>query len=61
MSIYTALVGRPSDFFNEGIAVSFQSDPVRGDLTPRFNGEAVHDACRRYLLAGTLPLPSRAT
>jgi hypothetical protein len=55
--VYTARIGRPSDFFNEGIAVSFQTDPVRGDLTARFNGEAVHDASRRYLLSGTLPLP----
>lgn len=23
----------------------------------RFNGEQVHDACRAYLRAGTLPLP----
>jgi hypothetical protein len=59
--VYTALIGRPSDFFNEGIAVSFQTDPARGDFAVRFNGEVVHDASRRYLLAGSLPLPlSRA-
>ena len=55
--VYTAMVGRPSDFFNEGIAVSFQTDPARGDYMARFNGERVHDACRNYLSAGTLPLP----
>jgi hypothetical protein len=55
--VYTAIIGRPSDFFNEGIAVAFQTDPARGDLTVRFNGEQVHDACRTYLRAGTLPLP----
>ncbi len=55
--VYTAMIGRPSDFFNEGIAVSFQTDPGRGDVTVRFNGQQVHEACRGYLLAGTLPLP----
>jgi hypothetical protein len=55
--VYTAVVGRPSDFFNEGIAVSFQTDPSRGDFTVRFNGEQVHDASRAYLRTGTLPLP----
>jgi hypothetical protein len=55
--VYTSLLGRPSDFFNEGIAVSFQTDPGRGDLTVRFNSQQVHDACRAYLQAGTLPLP----
>jgi hypothetical protein len=55
--VYTALLGRPSDFFNEGIAVSFQTDPARGDFTVRFNGQQVHEACRAYLQAGALPLP----
>jgi hypothetical protein len=55
--VYSAILGRPSDFFNEGIAVSLQTDPARGDFTVRFNGEQVHDACRAYLRAGTLPLP----
>jgi hypothetical protein len=55
--VYTAMIGRPTDFFNEGLAVSFQTDPARGDFTVRFNGVQVHDACRTYLAAGTLPLP----
>jgi hypothetical protein len=55
--VYTALVGRPSDFFNEGIAVSFQTDPSRNDFSVVFNGLEVHEACRGYLRAGTLPLP----
>lgn len=61
--VYTALIGRPSDFFNEGIAVSLQVDPARNDFTVRFNGQQVHDACRAYLAAGALPLPlaQRAT
>ena len=55
--VYTAMIGRPSDFFNEGIAVSFQTDPIAGDFRVRFNGAQVHEACRQYLTAGTLPLP----
>ena len=55
--VYTAVIGRPSDFFNEGIAVSFQTDPARGDFTVNFNGQQVHAACRVNLQTGTLPLP----
>jgi hypothetical protein len=55
--VYTAMIGRPTDFFNEGIAVSFQVDPARADFTVRFNGQQVHEACRDYLIAGTLPAP----
>jgi hypothetical protein len=55
--IYTAMMGRPSDFFNEGIAVSFQTIPAIGDFTVRFNGQQVHQACRGYLQGNLLPLP----
>jgi hypothetical protein len=55
--VFTAVIGRPSDFFNEGIAVSFQTDPGRGDFTVKFNGQQVHEACRIALQSGTLPLP----
>ena len=55
--VYTAIIGRPSDFFNEGIAVSFQTDPASGDFDVKFNGEQVHAACRNYLRVGSLPLP----
>jgi hypothetical protein len=55
--VYSAMIGRPTDFFNEGLAVSFQTDPARGDQTVRFNGVQVHDACRSYLTSGALPLP----
>jgi hypothetical protein len=55
--VLTALIGRPSDFFNEGIAVSFQTDPSRNDFSVTFNGLQVHEACRGYLRGGTLPLP----
>jgi hypothetical protein len=55
--IYTALVGRPSDFFNEGIAVALQTNPPEANFESVFNGQAVHDACRQYLQFGTLVLP----
>jgi hypothetical protein len=55
--VYTALVGRPSDFFNEGIAVAFQTNPAIGDFESVFNGQQVHIACRQYLQAGTLIVP----
>jgi hypothetical protein len=55
--IYTALVGRPSDFFNEGIAVGFQTNPPAGNFESVFNGQSVHQACRQYLQLGTLALP----
>jgi hypothetical protein len=55
--IYTALVGRPSDFFNEGIAVALQTNPPGGNLEPFFNGQQVHEACRQYLQFGTLVVP----
>lgn len=55
--VYAALVGRPSDFFDEGIAVSFQTDPSRNDFSVKSSGLPVHEACAGYLRAGTLPLP----
>ena len=55
--IYTALVGRPSDFFNEGIAVAFQTNPSAGSFESAFNGLPVHQACQQYLQSGVLVLP----
>jgi hypothetical protein len=52
--VYTALIGRPSDFFNEGIAVAFQTDPAAGDFESRFNGQQVHDAALEYRRQGRL-------
>jgi hypothetical protein len=52
--VYTALIGRPSDFFNEGIAVAFQTDPAAGDFATRFNGQQVHEACALYRSQGVL-------
>jgi hypothetical protein len=55
--VYSAMIGTPSDFFNEGVAVSLQTDPANNDFVVRFNGQQVHDACRGYLATGTLPQP----
>jgi len=55
--IYTSLVGRPSDFFNEGIAVALQTDPAAGNFESVFNGQQVHQACQQYLQLGTLVVP----
>jgi hypothetical protein len=55
--IYTALVGRPSDFFNEGIAVAFQTNPATSRFESVFNGQEVHQACAQYLQNGTLVVP----
>ena len=40
--VYSALVGRPSDFFNEGIAVALNNDPDSTTLSPQWNGMHVH-------------------
>ncbi len=41
--VYSALVGRPSDFFNEGLAVALDSDPAGAVLAPRWNGTHVYE------------------
>jgi hypothetical protein len=48
----TAVVGRPSDFFNEGIAVSMQVDPYASDPTQALWNGAPLDAIARAALAG---------
>ncbi len=55
--IYTSLVGQPSEFFNEGIAVAFQTHPAEGNFDSVFNGQPVHQACQQYLQLGTLVVP----
>lgn len=52
--VYTALIGRPSDFFEEGMAVAFQTDPAAGDFESRFNGQRVHEAAAGYRRTGQL-------
>lgn len=54
--VLTALVGRPSDFFNEGIAVSMQVDPYTSGATPAlWNGEPLDGIARAALALGRLP------
>jgi len=47
--------GRAPALFGEGIAVAFQSDPVVGDLVPRWNTRPVDDIAREAWTAGTVP------
>jgi len=55
--LFMSLVGQSTALFAEGMAVAFQTDPVKGVFESRFNGEEVHHAARRYLDAGQLVLP----
>lgn len=41
--VYTALVGRPSNFFNEGIAVALNTEPGAGSWTSQWNGTLVYE------------------
>lgn len=54
--VLTALVGRPSDFFNEGIVVSMQVDPYAADPTlALWNGVPLDTIARAALGQGALP------
>lgn len=53
--LYASLIGGATSLFNEGLAVAFQVDPVRGDLTPRWNNRHVHDVAMSLRLQGRLP------
>ena len=53
--VYSALIGRPSDFFKEGLAVAFQTDPSVGDFESRFNGQQVHEATADYRRLNLVP------
>jgi hypothetical protein len=52
--VYSSLFGSPVALLNEGLAVAFQTDPVAGDLTPRWSGRPVHDLARDFLRQGRL-------
>ncbi|HSL23160.1 MAG TPA: hypothetical protein VK886_16645 [Vicinamibacterales bacterium] len=59
--IYTALFGRPSDFFNEGIAVALSYDPLGGRFVSLWNNQAIHDIASNLLRTRALPsIPSIA-
>jgi hypothetical protein len=52
--VYSALVGRPPDSFNEGLAVALAVDPLRGDFTPLWNNQPVHEVARGLKASGQL-------
>jgi hypothetical protein len=48
--VYSAQIGRPSDFFNEGLAVAFSVDPLAGQFEPTYDGtNSVHDWARSHV------------
>jgi hypothetical protein len=47
--------GRAPALFGEGIAVAFETDPVAGDLVPRWSSRPVDDIAREAWTAGTTP------
>jgi len=53
--VYASRLGEPSNFFNEGLAVAFQADPVAGDLEPRWDGTHVHTLARDFADRGQVP------
>jgi hypothetical protein len=50
---YSRVIGWPSDFFTEGIAVALDIDPYTGEEV-EFFGAPVHTLCRGWLADGTL-------
>jgi hypothetical protein len=52
--LYASAWGRPVALWSEGFAVAFQTDPVAGDLEPRWNRVPLHDHARRFRAQGTL-------
>ena len=60
--LYSSAIGRMTPLFNEGLAVAFQVDPVRGDMTPRWNNRHVHQIAASFRASGRLvPLASLLT
>lgn len=55
LHVYTALIGRPSDFFNEGIAVALSSDPMAGRFVPLWSNTPIDDVAKSLMRQGTLP------
>ncbi len=54
--VLTALVGRPSDFFNEGLAVSMQVDPYASNpMLALWNGQPLDAIAHAALAQGQLP------
>jgi hypothetical protein len=53
--VYTAAIGRPSDFFNEGIAVALSTDPLAGRFVSLWNNTPIHQIAADTLRAGLIP------
>jgi hypothetical protein len=55
LHIYTELLGRPSDLFNEGIAVALSYDPLGGRFVALWNSTPIHEVTRNLLRGNALP------
>jgi hypothetical protein len=53
--LYATTFGRATSLLNEGLAVAYQVDPIRGDMTPRWNNRHVHDVTAGWRRQGRLP------
>jgi hypothetical protein len=56
----TDLLGQPSDFFNEGIAVALAMDPLNNRSVALWNNTPIHDFARQSRSAGSLVSPTTA-
>jgi hypothetical protein len=56
--VLTALLGRPSDFFNEGIAVALSFDPLGNRFVSLWNTTPIHELARQWRSAGSLLSPA---
>ncbi len=52
--LYASTFGRATSLLNEGLAVAYQVDPIRGDMTPRWNNRHVHDVSAAWRRQGRL-------
>jgi hypothetical protein len=56
--VLTELLGRPTDFFNEGIAVALAFDPLNNRFVALWNNIPIHDVARQRRSAGSLVSPT---
>ncbi|HWI19665.1 MAG TPA: hypothetical protein VNT81_18055 [Vicinamibacterales bacterium] len=52
--LYASTFGQATSVLNEGLAVAYQVDPVRNDMTPRWNNRHVHDVAASLRRQGRL-------
>lgn len=54
--VLSARIGRPSDFFNEGLAVAHSGmDPMAGDLVPKWHATPIHAVARGFRQGEGIP------